>query len=1162
MTAKIEIFDTTKLNYAGYGPIGVYVNIGYEPLPEGYKTLPDSQFDSYKPDPGYLKNTGLRTPLFTGGFISSPLLVDGSYEYLVDSQGYYWLYNTFNYMAVSPFRRELYPVGITPYSAALYAPPPEGSIQIIVNDKNQSQTFLAKNENGSSIDYYFATDENGNKFILGSIDAAYAEDPSVPFGDAVFPSGWSKSIEPLNADLTIYPAYGDGNRRIYNQFRDNLTNNYFQISFAANGKGIAREVPGLALSGGNENDRILGTSLSEELYGARGSDTLIGVEGNDRIWGDDGDDLLIPGKGDNSLWGGAGLDTFFISQQGVNTIFDFSLDDGDILRLGSSRYSLIDTADGVQITGNNLSITLVLGIFANDLVAGQNIKYPLTGSNVPFINIETVRINDEGNQADTNGYGRVDANYSIGKYEITVEQYCVFLNAVAASDPYRLYNPGLMTSALNAGINRSGTDGSYSYSPVSGTEQFPITGVSWFDAARFANWLANGQPLGPCGPSTTENGAYNLNGKLSGQSVSRNSANPNTGTPVSFALPTENEWYKAAYYNPKLNNDKGGYYTYATQSNTAPGNQIGKESNQVNYILDANGFYSVTQKNAVNYSQNYLSAVGSLSGSQSAYGTFDQNGGVWEVISNNKSQNQLYVPLRGGGWTSLASLLQSGYRLGVGTDTEAVNAGFRIVQPATSSNLNPESPSEPTRPPSEIKSEQSDSAKSSNGATTIVELELVTVGDAKNNVDPLTGFGNVDHTFQVSTKPITIGQYTTFLNAVAREDANNLFNPLMQSDLNVAGIQRTGRAGEYQYDVIDNAGSSANRPITYVSWFDAARFANWMANGQPSGIQSRSTTEDGAYSLLVDTTRAPAKNAINPNTGKPSTYYIPSENEWYKAAYFSPALNNSNGGYYLYATQSNVAPVNTSSNEGSNSANLANNFVFYNTQSNVYDPITNYLTDVGFFANSRSHYGTYDQTGLVYQWNDLDSNSSLERGLRGGYWFSAGQSSISSTFNMSTPNRESSDAGFRLAAPEAQWMFDRFIDPLTGIHTFSADSTEIASLQSSGWKEEGYAWSLLPATGGESATIAEVHRLYNPNSKDHLLTLNDAEVTSAKNLGYLYEGVAGRALSIPTSGSSGSTVVQRFFRPSSGEHIYTASSAEAATLPGLGFVSEGSAWMF
>jgi len=373
MTAKIEIFDTTKLNFAGYGPIGVYINLGYEPLPEGFNLLPDSQFDSYEPDPGFVKNTGLRTPLFTGGFAGSPLLDDGIYEYLVDSQGYSWFYNTFNYMAVSPFRRDLYPAGITRYSAALYSPPPEESIQIIVNDKNQPQTFAARDENGSLIDYYFSTDKNGNKFILGSIDAAYAEDPSAPFGDAVLPRNWSKSIETLDTDLTIYPAYGDGNRRIYNQFRDNLTNNYFQIDFASNGKGFARGIPGFALAGGNENDRIIGTSLNEELYGGRGNDTLIGRKGNDRIWGDDGDDLLNPGKGRNSLWGGAGQDTFSILQKGVNTIFDFSLEDGDIIRTGSSRYTLIDSVDGVKITGRHLGTTLVLGILANDLVVGQHL---------------------------------------------------------------------------------------------------------------------------------------------------------------------------------------------------------------------------------------------------------------------------------------------------------------------------------------------------------------------------------------------------------------------------------------------------------------------------------------------------------------------------------------------------------------------------------------------------------------------------------------------------------------------------------------------------------------------------------------------------------------------------------------------------------------------
>ena len=643
------------------------------------------------------------------------------------------------------------------------------------------------------------------------------------------------------------------------------------------------------------------------------------------------------------------------------------------------------------------------------------------------VKIETVSIKDKGNRSDSTGYGRVDANYSIGKYEVTVGQYSAFLNAVAASDPYSLYNKGLMTGALNGGITRSGADGSYGYSPVSGTENFPITGVSWFDAARFSNWLANGQPSGPCTSATTEDGAYNLSGAIGGLSVSRNKINPNTGVVPAFALPTENEWYKAAYYSPKLNHGRGGYYKYATKSNTEPGNLIGGARNQVNYILDASGKYSVTQKAGVDYSQNYLSSIGSFTGSKGYYGTFDQNGSVWEILSD-QGQNKLFVPLRGGGWTSLASLLQSGYRLGVGTNSEAVNAGFRVVnlpsQPQSTPRLSPQLLRLHTQASQDNnKAGRSDASDHSQRALQPIRLDLVTVGDANNSTDPLTGFGAVDHKYQISTKAITIGQYTRFLNAVARKDPHHLFNPSMQSDLNIAGIKRTGRSGRYHYSVIDNTGSSADRPITYVSWFDAARFANWMSNGQRIGKQSRATTEDGAYALHAAWKGAPAKNTINPNTGASPSFYVPSENEWYKAAYFSSALNDNKGGYYVYATQSNSVPVSTPSVGGQNEANLANNFLFYNTQSNVYDPITNYLTDVGFFANSRSYYGTYDQTGLVYQWNDLNAERSLERGLRGGYWFSAGQSSMSSTFNTATPDRESSDAGFRLAAPDPLLMF-------------------------------------------------------------------------------------------------------------------------------------------
>lgn len=629
------------------------------------------------------------------------------------------------------------------------------------------------------------------------------------------------------------------------------------------------------------------------------------------------------------------------------------------------------------------------------------------------ITIETVRVRRAGNKPDTTGYGRVDSNYGIGKYEITISQYTAFLNAVAASDPYRLYNPSLMTNPINGGITRSGSDGSYVYTPIAGTDQLPITGVSWFDAARFVNWLDNGQPSGASSEQTTEDGTYTLNGAINGLSSSRNSINPNTNTSPQYAIPTENEWYKAAFYKPNRKRGTDSYYRYATQSNQAPGNKIGSDSNQVNYILDANGFYSITQQPFVNTTQNYLSPVGSYTGSAGPFGTFDQNGGVWEVLDNG-GVNRRDVPLRGGAWTSLASLLQSGYSIAAATESEAVNAGFRIVQ--LGGKQTPErgqraGQSTPKFAPASEGTSPSKQPLHTNG----IELDLITVGNPNNQADPLTGFGAVSDTFQISSNVITIGQYTTFLNAVAKRDRNNLFNPMMQRDLNVAGVERLGQPGNYKYRTINNDGDSADRPITYVSWLDAARFANWMSNGQPSGPQNNRTTENGAYNLKQNKGQAPERNAINPNTGQAPFFFLPTEDQWYKAAYFSPELNDT-GGYYLYATQSNTAPTNTPSTGGSNEANLANNFIFYTTQSKVYDPLTNYLTDVGTFSQSRSFYGTTDQAGLVYEWNDLNATPSPLRGLRGGYWFSAGQSAVSTTYSISTIDRESSDAGFRIAA--------------------------------------------------------------------------------------------------------------------------------------------------
>jgi len=87
------------------------------------------------------------------------------------------------------------------------------------------------------------------------------------------------------------------------------------------------------------------------------------------------------------------------------------------------------------------------------------------------------------------------------------------------------------------------------------------------------------------------------------------------------------------------------------------------------------------------------------------------------------------------------------------------------------------------------------------------------------------------------------------------------------------------------------------------------------------------------------------------------------------------------------------------------------------TQSNTYESNQNYLTDVGAYANSSSYYGTFDQNGDVYQWNDLDGTLSASRGMMGGFWFGGPTSAASTTSNTQSTTYEGNDVGFRLASP-------------------------------------------------------------------------------------------------------------------------------------------------
>lgn len=171
-----------------------------------------------------------------------------------------------------------------------------------------------------------------------------------------------------------------------------------------------------------------------------------------------------------------------------------------------------------------------------------------------------VNVGNIGNPNDSTGYGQVLYEYNISQYSVTNCEYVKFLNSVASiEDTYNLYKQDMGNNFIS-GINRSGSPGSYTYSTKNNKDNKPVVFVSWFDAARYCNWLHNGKPSGPQDVNTTEDGAYTLAGL---SNISRN-------IDAIYWIPNENEWYKAAYYDPSMNSGSGGYWKYATQSDNVP----------------------------------------------------------------------------------------------------------------------------------------------------------------------------------------------------------------------------------------------------------------------------------------------------------------------------------------------------------------------------------------------------------------------------------------------------------------------------------------------------------------------------------------------------------------------------------------------------------------
>jgi formylglycine-generating enzyme required for sulfatase activity len=285
---------------------------------------------------------------------------------------------------------------------------------------------------------------------------------------------------------------------------------------------------------------------------------------------------------------------------------------GNVVKYGNCTYIALGAIATNASPSARPSAWTVFGVLPENNYFGS-------GSNT--FSLDFVTIGNPGNTNDTTGYGGVSYNYQIGTYTISQNQ----VNAAASN--------GLLGMPTGDWIGDQ-----------------PATSISWYQAAAFVNWLNTIQGYTPAYNLTYSNGSYSMALWPTNQAWTNGGTNLYRNANCVYFLPSENEWYKAAYYDPNKNNGAGGYWPYPTGSSNAP-------------TAVASGISAGTA-----VYNNVVSVPASVykSGGFSPYGTMGQGGNAWQWmegaysgINTNAAANRLD---RSGDWVDPAFAMQSSNR--------------------------------------------------------------------------------------------------------------------------------------------------------------------------------------------------------------------------------------------------------------------------------------------------------------------------------------------------------------------------------------------------------------------------------------------------------------------------------------------------------------------
>jgi sulfatase modifying factor 1 len=259
-------------------------------------------------------------------------------------------------------------------------------------------------------------------------------------------------------------------------------------------------------------------------------------------------------------------------------------------------------------------------------------------------------------------------------------------------------------------------------------------------------------------------------------------------------------------------------------------------------------------------------------------------------------------------------------------------------------------------------------------------MEFVTIGNPNNDADTTVApnpAGRVTYTYD-------IGKFEVSRDMITKFNASQSLQISLE-------------------DMTSFDGNGANKPATGISWNEAARFVNWL-NTSTGGVAAYNFTTSGVNDNIAvwTSTDTADYDSSNPYRSKRAKYFLPSYNEWYKAAYYNPT----NSTYYDYANGSDTAPGAVASGTTAGTA-------VYDGQSGP--------ADVNL-AGGLSPYGVMGLGGNVFEWEEssgdlANSSGSSSRGIRGGFWIgSSSFLSSSARYDVFLPSVEDVFVGFRVAS--------------------------------------------------------------------------------------------------------------------------------------------------